>query len=757
MHGLPSAAQRLAQPTRPGFKASGLIRGPGTGTSDSIPAEVPEGTFIMPADSTRQLGLAAQALGGGVPINVSNGEFQVSPDQVQQIGASVLDILRGVTHTPADEGRHERLNYAEGGVVDYGVPLDEQVIPVNRAIAEAEANAQQREEEAEAQFQAVEENRKPPVGFADGGMVSDVTRVGNSYSGGNVGGNVTVNGQAPGGTFSQIATAAQTPTPVSTPVPARTALASAPTPPAAGAAAPAAPAAAAAAAPAPMGWAERNAQRNLAVTASSIVPSQERSAAQARLATLPTPGVPAPAAPSAAAVMPQPAPGVPSASQRLGSPSALQGQSVSTYQPRNYADGGVVEDERRNALIAQIPVGGPAVWTGAGQAAAALSAPAPTQVAPLSPPPPAGALTRAASYAAPAPVASPAAQALSAPAFSMEPSQPVSAQSMDAASGLARRGAADVLAAMPTAQQPGVQIPAIRHSDNDWAARKALENAATAASSITKNGSRFDRTRGNNAQSFAYRAALETDNALKGSAPALAQHAMREQGESQRAGLQVAASNASAAAERSGALERTLISERGANSRAGITAMGVAEAARIRAQQDGKAPAGYRYTPSGNMEPIPGGPADLKQNKEGVQQGKDTQDIFSILNEARPLMSKATGSILGTGIDRAVGAFGGTTEGAAATAQLKALQGALISKMPKMSGPQSDKDVQLYREMAGQIGDSTIPTAQRMAAMDTIERLNLKYLPQAADEAALSQVPSGSWFRAPDGSVRRKP
>jgi len=82
---------------------------------------------------------------------------------------------------------------------------------------------------------------------------------------------------------------------------------------------------------------------------------------------------------------------------------------------------------------------------------------------------------------------------------------------------------------------------------------------------------------------------------------------------------------------------------------------------------------------------------------------------------------------VGAGIDAAAGAVGYSTEGAQKTAQLKALEGALISKMPKMSGPQSDKDVLLYKQMAGQIGDSTLPIATRKAAMETIRQLNAQY------------------------------
>ncbi len=135
MHGHHSlAAQKLSALPRPGFRSGGLIRGPGTGTSDSIPAEVPEGTYILPEDTTRATGLAARAL-ADVPVAVSSGEFEITPQQVQAIGAGVLDILRGVTHMPvevedeqAEGGREEpgegREGYANGGQVAPGYRMD---------------------------------------------------------------------------------------------------------------------------------------------------------------------------------------------------------------------------------------------------------------------------------------------------------------------------------------------------------------------------------------------------------------------------------------------------------------------------------------------------------------------------------------------------------------------------------------------------------------------------------------------------------
>jgi hypothetical protein len=113
----------------------------------------------------------------------------------------------------------------------------------------------------------------------------------------------------------------------------------------------------------------------------------------------------------------------------------------------------------------------------------------------------------------------------------------------------------------------------------------------------------------------------------------------------------------------------------------------------------------------------------------GTPQAKinDAKDVLSILNQAAPLVNKSTGSGLGNLVDESAKFFGRSTGGAQAAAQLKALEGTLVSKMPKMSGPQSDKDVLLYKQMAGQIGDPTVPAAQKQAAMNTINELNSRY------------------------------
>lgn len=129
---------------------------------------------------------------------------------------------------------------------------------------------------------------------------------------------------------------------------------------------------------------------------------------------------------------------------------------------------------------------------------------------------------------------------------------------------------------------------------------------------------------------------------------------------------------------------------------------------------------------------------------------KDANDALSLISQARKIIPNATGSYLGAGIDQVGRVFGKSLDGDQAAAQLKALEGALVAKMPKMSGPQSDKDVLLYRQMAGEIGDPTIPAPRKMAALKIIEDIQNRYAtgqggmpaPQAPRNGMMG---SGAW------------
>ncbi|MFM9922764.1 hypothetical protein VLK31_07220 [Variovorax sp. H27-G14] len=227
-------------------QAGVLVRGPGTGTSDSIPAALSDGELVIPADDVRRFGAAHLMR------------------MVKQMGSQLPEpgMKEGVQHAAA------------GGMIadPYGQPTN------------------------------------------------DVTRVGNSYSGGNVVGSVAINGQAPGGTVSTVDSYKAPPPPAAPPVlgtpAAQTPLAPKPVIP--GAQVAPAPAAATPAAPSGLG------------IISSAPVQQVRSA-------FAPPVAPAPAAPA-------PAPQVP-ADRRLG-----------------LASGGLVDERDLNraafGFFPQMPTGG---------------------------------------------------------------------------------------------------------------------------------------------------------------------------------------------------------------------------------------------------------------------------------------------------------------------------------------------------------------------------------------------------------------
>lgn len=128
--------------------------------------------------------------------------------------------------------------------------------------------------------------------------------------------------------------------------------------------------------------------------------------------------------------------------------------------------------------------------------------------------------------------------------------------------------------------------------------------------------------------------------------------------------------------------------------------------------------------PTGSMT-VPPGMAPPKGSILGEQRNANT--TLELIKEAEILIPKSTGSYVGAGVDLAGRAIGRSTPGALAGSQLEALQAALMLKMPRMEGPQSDRDVQLYRQAVGQIGDVTKPVDQRMAALGMVKRMQELY------------------------------
>lgn len=110
------------------YANGGIVKGPGTGTSDSVPAIVPKDGYVMPADSTQALGFKP----GARKVNVSNGEAVLTPEQVQAAGGfEALDAMKAATHMPVPDGQAvegPKFFFANGGAVDDEEPRRAQYI-----------------------------------------------------------------------------------------------------------------------------------------------------------------------------------------------------------------------------------------------------------------------------------------------------------------------------------------------------------------------------------------------------------------------------------------------------------------------------------------------------------------------------------------------------------------------------------------------------------------------------------------------------
>ena len=176
---------------------------------------------------------------------------------------------------------------------------------------------------------------------------------------------------------------------------------------------------------------------------------------------------------------------------------------------------------------------------------------------------------------------------------------------------------------------------------------------------------------------------------------------------------------------------------------------------------------GATLNASGNVETLPGYGQAGAQKKEMEQNAKNLSDlnfqpvitrettkqktigategaedvkkitapqIIEIINAARKELPKATSGLAQKVVSGTATTFGISTEMDKADRKLEVIGGRLNSFVPRFEGPQSDKDVVLYKEMAGNISNKNIPYESRLAALDTIEELNKKYLKKSSTE-----------------------
>jgi len=128
--------------------------------------------------------------------------------------------------------------------------------------------------------------------------------------------------------------------------------------------------------------------------------------------------------------------------------------------------------------------------------------------------------------------------------------------------------------------------------------------------------------------------------------------------------------------------------------------------------------------PQGSMVPT-----DMYTPPKGsvAAQKSSAGKVNNLLDEAEKYIGGATGSAVGNLADMATGALGVSLPGAQNIARLKTLEAGLVMGMPRLEGPQSNLDQQLYREAAGQIGNPNVPPQTKKAAIETIRKIQNSY------------------------------
>jgi len=105
----------------------------------------------------------------------------------------------------------------------------------------------------------------------------------------------------------------------------------------------------------------------------------------------------------------------------------------------------------------------------------------------------------------------------------------------------------------------------------------------------------------------------------------------------------------------------------------------------------------------------------------------DSKDVVETIAQVEKYLENASGSYLDTAQSFGKKLIGISDVETQANAALKVIAGKLVSNMPRMEGPQSDKDVQLYKDMAANIADTNIPANDKRIALEALKDLNAKY------------------------------
>jgi hypothetical protein len=149
--------------------------------------------------------------------------------------------------------------------------------------------------------------------------------------------------------------------------------------------------------------------------------------------------------------------------------------------------------------------------------------------------------------------------------------------------------------------------------------------------------------------------------------------------------------------------------------------------------------------------------ADVVRDTATQKKEKSAGEMIAAVRRARDLLKEGpTASGAGEIMDKTAAFFGKSTKGAEVSSKLDIVAGDLLNNVPRMEGPQSDGDRVEYKIQAGRAADRSVPTPQRLAAMDELERLQSKYA-KLNGGATPSGGASGDWSASPSAPKLKAP
>lgn len=123
----------------------------------------------------------------------------------------------------------------------------------------------------------------------------------------------------------------------------------------------------------------------------------------------------------------------------------------------------------------------------------------------------------------------------------------------------------------------------------------------------------------------------------------------------------------------------------------------------------------------------PGAKAEGEQVATDVKNQGFADRTYDLMQQINKEIVKSTGSSIGAGVDTVAAAIGKSTEGSKAISRLNVLSYNILANIPRFEGPQSDIDVQMYKQAAGDFNNRKLPVEDRLAALDALRTILQRY------------------------------